>query len=70
MSPAEKEKYDEKALCRGMSRLIYALATAWLLPSAGAALGSTPLILVGTVIFVAVTVGAAIHFNTGDRFRK
>ena len=70
MSPAEKEKYDEKALCRGMSRLMYTLAAAWLLPSAGVALGSTPLVLIGTVIFVAVTVGAAILFNTGNRFRK
>ena len=70
MSPAEKEKYDEKALCRGMSRLMYALAAAWLIPSAGAALGSLPLILIGTAIFTAVTIGAVIRFNTGNRFRK
>ena len=69
-SKEEKSKYDEKALCRGMSRLMYALAAAWLLPSAGVALGSTPLVLIGTVIFVAVTVGAAVFFNTGNRFRK
>lgn len=70
MSAGEKEKYDEKVLCRGMSRLMYALAAAWLIPSAGAALGSRPLILAGTGIFIAVTVGAAIRTNTGNRFRK
>ncbi len=53
-----------------MRQLMYTLAAAWLLPSAGVALGSTPLVLIGTVIFVAVTVGAAVFFNTGNRFRK
>ena len=70
MSEAEKATWDEAALCRCMSRLLYVLASCWLIPSFGAMLKSVPLICGGTVIFIAATLGGVVWLNTGNRCRR
>ena len=67
---AEKAKYDEKALCRFMGRLMFALAGCQCVMALGLFLVGEWFFGVGIAAFLCITFGAVIYANTGNRFRK
>ena len=69
-SKAEKAKYDEKALCRFMGKLMFALAAAWVPIALSALLDQMWLLWLGLGLFLAVCIGGVVYMNTGHRFEK
>lgn len=69
-SKAERAKYDEKALCCFMGKLMFALAGAWAPIALSALLDRMWLLWLGLGLFLAVCLGGVIYMNTGNRFRK
>ena len=69
-SKAEKEKYDEKALCRFMGKLMFGLAGCQCIMALGLFLAGMWLFWVGMAAFLAVTFGGVIYANTSGRFLK
>lgn len=69
-SPAEKARYDEKALCRFMGKLMFALAGCQAIMGLGAAWAGMWLYWLGIALFLASAVGGVIYANTGVRFLK
>lgn len=70
MSKAEQAKYDEKALCSYVGRLLILTSLCLLLIPFGIQLDSLYLMYGGIALSILVPIGAAIYMNTGDRFRK
>ena len=70
MSPEEKAKYNEKALCRAMGWMMLALAGAWGLVTAAMLLNLTWLLWVGNLLFVAVIIVGAVYLNRSDRVKR
>lgn len=70
----EKEKYDEKALCRFMGRFMLVLAALLILFILSMHLLPKRFELIGVVVFVVVFVAVSfigiIYANTGGRFLK
>lgn len=69
-SPAEKTRYDEKALCRFMGKLMFVLAACQMVMGLGAAWAGMWLYWLGIALFLASAVGGVIYANTGGRFLK
>jgi len=69
-SPAQKRRMDEKALCRFMARLMFALAVCWVPVALSAVVGQMWLLWLGLGAFLAVTFGGVLYANTGGRFQK
>lgn len=69
-SKAEKAKYDEKALCRCMGKLMFALAGTWVPIALSALLDRMWLLWLGLGLFLVVCLGGVIYMNTGNRFRR
>lgn len=67
---AEKAKYDEKALCCFMGRLMFALAGCQCVMALGLFLVGEWFFGVGIAAYLCITFGAVIYANTGNRFRK
>lgn len=57
-SPEEKAKYDEKKLCKAMSRLMFVLALCWLVIAASALW--QPALWIGLALFVAAAIGGIV----------
>ena len=66
----EKEKIDQKALCKYMSRFMFALAACWCVISAGVEIGQMWLFWIGFGLFLGVTLFFVIYVNTGKRLEK
>lgn len=60
-SPEEKARYDEKRLCRAMSRLMLVLALCWLVIAASALW--QPALWIGLSLFVAAAIGGCIGID-------
>lgn len=69
-SREEKAKYDEKALCRCMGKLMFALAGTWVPVALSALLDRMWLLWLGLGLFMAVCFGGVIYMNTGNRFQR
>jgi preprotein translocase subunit SecG len=69
-SKAEKQKYDEKALCRFMGRSMFALAACWAISALSEPAGNMIPFWIGLGLFFAVIAFMVIYANTGNRFRK
>ena len=70
MSKEEKEKIDEKALCKHMSILMYLLAGCWGVLSVGIEINRTWLFWVGFALFIGVCIFYVIYMNTNNRIKK
>lgn len=66
-SKAEKAKYDEKALCRFVAKLLWAMAAFMLVLCF---VESVIAHLALSLIAVIALFGAVIYANTGNRFKK
>lgn len=69
-SKAEKARYDEKALCRFMGKIMFALAGCQGIMALGILVVGMWLFWVGIAAFLAVIFGTVIYANTGNRFKK
>ena len=69
-SRAEKGKYDEKALCRFMGKMMFLLAACFLITILSDLLGYMAFLWIGWGLFLAVIVFMLIYSNTGNRFKK
>ena len=69
-SKAEKEKLDEKKLCRFMAKFMFALSACWLVMIIGFAIGIKPVAWWGMLLFLAAAIAGFILANTGSRFKK
>ena len=69
-SQEEKARYDKKALCRFMSRLMFTMAGCWTVVAAGTLLVRPRVYDLGIGLFLAVVFGGVIYAKTGRRFRK
>jgi hypothetical protein len=70
MSDEEKKKYDEKALCRAVGKLLIAIAAMLLLFPISIRLEAMWLFWLAMVLSMVLPIGFAIYANTGNRYRK
>ena len=70
MPKKERERYDERALCRFTGKLMFFCAACVGLMGADSRWPGRGLWLAGTIWLVIGAVFAVIYTNTGDRFRK
>lgn len=68
--PEKKKTYDEKALCRFMGKLMFAIGGSYCLIALGTFLERMALVWVGIALILGLVFGAVIYANTGNRFRK
>ena len=69
-SKAEKEKIDEKKLCRCMSKLMFALAGCFFVILLSDIFNRMWILWLGLGMVFAVSIGGIIYINTGDRIKK
>ena len=69
-SKAEKQKTDEKKLCKFMGRLMFLSAACWLVIASSEIFKALWLLWVGLCLFFAVCVSGVIYMNTGHRFKR
>jgi cytochrome b561 len=72
-SKEEKDKYDEKALCRFVGNLLLVLAVIHLAIAIWKVLNFdyfNYVLGIGFTLFIVVTIAAVIYMNTGNRFKK
>lgn len=62
-SPAEKAKYDEKKLCKAMSRLMFVLALCWLVIALSDLCRTMWLLWLGLGLFVAASIGGCMYVD-------
>ena len=68
-SKAEKSKYDEKALCRFVAKLMFFCAGCMVCLMISPIVGKWLLWLSQSIMFVGIIAGV-IYANTGNRFKK
>ena len=69
-APDEKERTDEKKLCKAMSKFMFALALCWLVAASSEIFHTKILLWIGIALFIVTIVVGLIYLNTGDRFKK
>ncbi len=69
-SKAEKEKYDEKALCKFMGKSMFALAACWVVSAISSVVDNIVFLWIGIGLFFIATIFMVVYANTGNRFRK
>ena len=70
MAEEEKAKYDERALCRFMGKLMLSLAACWAVSAAGLLLERMAFFWAGFALFAVAIVFALIYANTGGRYKR
>lgn len=69
-SKAEKEKIDEKKLCKYVGKMMFLLAGSFLVIMASDILGEMWLLWLGLGLLFGIVIGGIIYINTGDRLKK
>lgn len=69
-SKEEKAKYDEKALCKFMGKVMFSFVVCFLIMATSDIFNSMIPIWIGWALFLCITIFALIYSNTGNRFRK
>lgn len=70
MSKDQKARYDARALCRFMGKIMFILAACMLVMALAEPLAFAALLYIGLGFFLAVTVFTVVYANTGNRFQK
>ncbi|MEG0259310.1 MAG: DUF3784 domain-containing protein [Lysinibacillus sp.] len=70
MSAAEKERYDEVALCKFMGKLMLSIAFSMLFILLDAIFEVGWGFIVGTISILVLSIGGVIYMSTGNRFEK
>lgn len=69
-SKTEKSKYDERALCRFVAKLMFFYAAICVLLAVSTWLDSMAIHYCVIALFLIITFAAVIYANTGNRFKK
>lgn len=69
-SREEQDKYDEKALCCFMGKLMFACAGCFVVIALGNVLEQMALVWLGIILMILICIGAVIYANTGNRFKR
>ena len=69
-SKAEKEKIDEKKLCRYMGNLMFLIAGCFLVLVASDLTGKMWLLWLGLALLFGVVLGGIVYLNTGNRLKR
>ena len=69
-SPEEKEKYDEKALCRAMGFLMLGCAACFGVMALSEVFHSMAWFWLGFALLFAVTIGGAAYMNTSKKVKR
>jgi preprotein translocase subunit SecG len=69
-SKVQKDKIDEKKLCRCMGRLMFVLAGCFLVIAASDIFGKMWLLWPGLALFVVAALVGVVLMNTGNRLEK
>lgn len=69
-SKEEKSHIDEKLLLRFMGKLMFLMASCWLVVALGDWFNIVSLHIIGIVLVVISIAGAVVYANTGNRFKK
>ncbi len=69
-SRAEKEKIDEKKLCRYVGKLMFALAGCFFIMMLSDIFHKMWILWLGLGLVFMVSIGGIIYINTGDRIKK
>ncbi|MFJ7666220.1 DUF3784 domain-containing protein [Lysinibacillus sp. NPDC097195] len=70
MSDSKKATYDEKALAKFTGKIMYGYCFCILLWALDGLFQTEWLFIMGTILFVGLTVFMLIYGNTGNRFKK
>lgn len=70
MPKEEKEKVDQKALCKYMTLLMFILAACWTVFSVGIEISKMWLVWCGAGSFLGIIIFFVIFLNTGKRLQK
>ncbi len=70
MPKSERAKYDVKRLCRGVGKLLFAIAGCWVLIALSAVFDSAALYWCGLGLTLAVAIGGIVYMNTGNRYKN
>lgn len=66
----EKEKYDEKALCRFIGISMFVLTIPLILFIVGDKLAATWLFIVGSILLIGYIIFMLVYLNTSNRLKK
>ena len=69
-SKEQKSKTDEKALCRAVGKMMFALAGTWCVVALGSVLEIWAVYWTGIGLFLAVIIAGVVYMNTGHRFER
>ena len=69
-SAEEKAEYDEKKLCRAVSKLMFALAACCVVAALSEIFKNMVFLWIGIALFAVVIVVGVVWVNTGDRCKK
>lgn len=69
-SAEEKAKYNEKKLCKAMSKQMFALAASWLVVASSEIFKTMILFWVGIMLFFVAIVAGTVYMNTGNRCKN
>ncbi len=70
MPKEEQDKYDIKAVCKAMGKLMFALSFSMIFWVVGAATEQMGVFHIGTAIFFFIIFVGMIYMNKGDRYKK
>ena len=69
-SPHQKAKYDEKKLCKVMSKFMFILAACWLVTASSEIFKTMILLWIGQALFFVTIIVCVIYMNTGNHCKK
>ena len=69
-SKEERERIDEKKLCRFMAKFMLVLAACWLVIAFSEILKVMALLWIGLGLFLAAVTVGVVYANTGNRFKR
>ena len=70
LSDSEKAEYDERALCKFMSKIMLGLSFSTFLWALSDLIEHQILFIIGLVLFISILVFGLVYMNTGNRFKK
>ncbi|RST71821.1 DUF3784 domain-containing protein [Siminovitchia acidinfaciens] len=70
MSDREKAQYDEAALCKFMSNIMYGICLSILMWALSELLDNQALFVIGLILFIGIILFAVVYSNTGNRFKR
>ena len=70
LSDSEKAEYDERALCKFMSKMMLGLSFSTFLWALSDLIEHQILFIIGLILFISILVFGLVYMNTGSRFKK